>query len=105
MPIPPMLQAVIDFVRKGYPQGVPEHDYLPLFALLRRRLSEQEVVEVAEALVADGAAQNPAAISEAIALLINESPSEQDIERARARLDAAGWDRRDEQGAVSQDTD
>lgn len=105
MPIPPVLQAVIDFVRKGYPQGVPEHDYLPLFALLRRRLSEQEVAEIAEALVGDGAAQNPAAISRTIALLINESPSEQDIERVRARLDAAGWDRHDAQGAVSQVTD
>ncbi len=105
MPIPPVLQAVIDFVRKGYPQGVPEHDYLPLFALLRRRLSEQEVAEIAEALVGDGAAQNPAAISGAIALLINESPSEQDIERVRARLDAAGWDRHDAQGAVSKVTD
>jgi hypothetical protein len=102
MPIPPLLQAVIDFVRKGYPQGVPEHDYLPLFALLRRRLSEQVVGEIAEALVADGAAQNPAAISEAISLLINESPSDQDIERVRARLDAVGWDGRE---AVSQPTE
>lgn len=102
MPIPPMLQAVIDFVRKGYPQGVPEHDYLPLFALLRRRLSEQEVVEIAEALAADGAAQNPAAISEAIALLINQCPSERDIERVRARLDAVGWEG---QEAVSQPTE
>ncbi len=111
MPIPPLLQAVIAFVRKGYPQGVPEHDYLPLFALLRRRLSEEEVAEIAAALIEDAAArravsrdpasqrpasqdaasQDPAAIREAIARLIREPPSETDIERVRARLGAAGW--------------
>ncbi len=106
MPIPPLLQAIIAFVRKGYPQGVPEHDYLPLFALLRRRLSEEEVAEIAAALNEDAASQhpaprhlapqhpasrNPAAIRAAIAHLIREPPSEADIERVRARLDEAGW--------------
>lgn len=92
MPIPPLLQSIIDFVRKGYPQGVPDHDYLPLFALLRRRLSNEEVAEIAAALAEDEAAQNRAAIGEAIARLIREAPSEADIERVRLRLGAAGWD-------------
>ena len=91
MPLPAPLQAVIDFVRKGYPHGVPEHDYLPLFALLRRRLSEEEVAEVATALAEDPAAtQNPAAISDAIERLIMETPSETDVERVRVRLSEAG---------------
>ena len=91
MPIPPMLQAVIDFVRKGYPQGVPEHDYLPLFALLRRRLSEDEVTAIATALATDAQSPNAAAIGEAIARLIQETPSEADVDRVRNRLSAAGW--------------
>lgn len=92
MSLPAPLQAVVDWVRKGYPQGVPEHDYLPLFALLRRRLSEEEVAEVATALADDrAAAQDHATISQAIERLISETPSETDIERVRARLDAAGW--------------
>jgi hypothetical protein len=28
---------MVAFVRAGYPQGVPETDYIPLLALLRRR--------------------------------------------------------------------
>jgi len=93
MPLPPLLQAVIDFVRKGYPQGVPEHDYLPLFALLRRRLSEDEVEALAVALAEDpSAAQNPTAVRDAIELHLDEEPSESDIERVRARLAAAGWE-------------
>jgi hypothetical protein len=91
MPLPSALQAIIDFVRKGYPQGVPEHDYLPLFALLRRRLSDDEVAEIAAALAEESsAAQNPAAISDAIEKLIAETPSETDIERVRVRLNSAG---------------
>lgn len=91
MSLPAPLQAIIDFVRKGYPQGVPERDYLPLFALLRRRLSDEEVGEIAAALAAGpAAAQDPAAISDAIERLISETPSETDIERVRVRLQEAG---------------
>lgn len=93
MSLPPALQAVVDFVRKGYPQGVPEHDYLPLFALLRRRLSEEEVEELAAVLAEDPAAsENPAAISTAIERLISEAPLDADIERVRERLATVGWE-------------
>jgi hypothetical protein len=93
MPLPPVLQAIVDFVRKGYPHGVPQQDYLPLFALLRRRLSEEEVEEVAAALAADPAADADArAIGEAIEQVTREAPSEKDIERVRSRLDEAGWE-------------
>lgn len=91
MSLPAPLQAIVDFVRKGYPQGVPEHDYLPLFALLRRRLTDEQVTEIAAALADEPAtAQNPAAISDAIERLISETPSETDIERIRVRLGEAG---------------
>jgi anti-sigma factor RsiW len=93
MPLPPVIQSIVDFVRKGYPQGVPQQDYLPLFALLRRRLSDEEVGEVVAALAADPAvAADAAAIGEAIEHVTRESPSETDIERVRRRLDEAGWE-------------
>jgi hypothetical protein len=92
MSLPPALQAVVDFVRRGYPQGVPERDYLPLFALLRRRLSEEEVEELAAVLAEDPAAsENPAAISTAIEQLISETPLDADIERVREQLATVGW--------------
>ena len=34
MPLPPFLAAVVGWLRAGYPEGVPEVDYIPLFALL-----------------------------------------------------------------------
>lgn len=92
MPLPPVLQAIVDFVRKGYPQGVPQQDYLPLLALLRRRLTEDEVEEVAAALAADPTvAVDAQAIGEAIERVTRESPSETDIDRVRRHLDEAGW--------------
>jgi hypothetical protein len=89
----PLLQSIIDFLRKGYPQGVPQQDYLPLFALLRRRLSEDEVGELADTLaVTSPDAHASEAISSAIQRLTDEPPSDADIDRVRLRLKAAGWE-------------
>lgn len=93
MPLPSVVQTIVDFLRKGYPNGVPEQDYLPLFALLRRRLTDDEVVEVAGELAADsGSDQTSKAIRDAIEQLINSAPSETDVARVREQLAAAGWD-------------
>ncbi|MEZ0054165.1 hypothetical protein ABIA30_005205 [Mycobacterium sp. MAA66] len=50
MTIPAIVGRVVGFLRAGYPDGVPTTDYVPLFALLRRRLSEDEVRAVADQL-------------------------------------------------------
>ena len=34
-------------LRAGYPLGVPQTDYIPLLALLRRRLTDEQVTAVA----------------------------------------------------------
>jgi hypothetical protein len=39
--LPPPLQDIVDYLRVGYPDGVPEHDYIPLLALVSQRLSEE----------------------------------------------------------------
>ena len=39
MALPPFLTRIIDWLRAGYPEGVPEHDYIPLFALLGSQLT------------------------------------------------------------------
>ena len=38
-----VLQQVLDWLRAGYPEGVPPKDYFPLLALLTKQLSETEV--------------------------------------------------------------
>lgn len=90
MALPEILQSIVDFVRKGYPQGVPQQDYIPLIALLARRLSDEEVAAIADDLTpAEG---DRKIISEAIERLGHQQASEADVERVRDRLRAAGWE-------------
>jgi hypothetical protein len=35
--LPQLIAPVVQFLRTDYPEGVPEHDYLPLFATSRAK--------------------------------------------------------------------
>jgi hypothetical protein len=54
MPLTPVLSRVIEWLRAGYPEGVPEHDYIPLFALLGSQLTNEDVNRVRSRLAAGG---------------------------------------------------
>ncbi|MGV8875298.1 MAG: DUF3349 domain-containing protein [Rhodococcus sp. (in: high G+C Gram-positive bacteria)] len=92
MAVPSLLQSILEWFRGGYPNGVPEADYIPLLALLTRRLSDDEVQSVMDALIADGRlpADNTG-ISVTITKITNEMPREEDVNRVRANLAAGGW--------------
>jgi hypothetical protein len=89
--LPGVLQNVVGFLRAGYPEGVPEHDYQPLFALLRRQLSPEEISLVANELNATGDQSTADAIRRAIELVTPVEPNDTDIARVRAHLAAGGW--------------
>lgn len=91
MALPPFVSSVIGWLRAGYPDGVPAHDYVPLFALLARRLSDADVAALAEELAATGDQASARAIREAIASATNSHPLESDVSRVSARLAAGGW--------------
>jgi uncharacterized protein DUF3349 len=83
---------MVAFVRAGYPQGVPATDYVPLLALLRRRLSDDEIVGVVFELARRGAKPIDATeIRVAINEMTDEMPSPADTDRVRRRLESAGW--------------
>ena len=85
-----VLSAIVDFLRVGYPEGVPQQDYIPLLALLRRQLSDQEVREVVATCLTE---VNPDAelIDRAISGITKEPPLQSDVARVASRLAAAGW--------------
>jgi hypothetical protein len=91
MALSPVLTSVIGWLRAGYPEGVPEVDYIPLFALLARRLTDEEVAEVADELAMAGDPASASAIHQAIGSVTHEKPLESDIARVRSRLAAGGW--------------
>ena len=91
MALPPFLNKVVTWLRAGYPTGVPDVDYVPLFAILGYHLSSDEVTEVAAELAAAGGPTSADSIKKAIESLSNNKPLESDIDRVRARLAAGGW--------------
>jgi hypothetical protein len=91
-PRQPLLAGIISWLRAGYPDGVPETDYLPLFALLRRRLTDDEVRQIADRLADDGELPlSRVDIGVLITRITDELPSEEDIARVDARLRSGGW--------------
>lgn len=91
MELPAFLSSIIGWVRSGYPDGVPDNDYLPLFALLGSQLTETEIGEIADELALSGDAHSLEAMKAAIRGASGERPTEVDIARVRARLAAGGW--------------
>ncbi|BAX91662.1 DUF3349 domain-containing protein [Mycobacterium shigaense] len=83
---------VLAFIHAGYPEGVPPTDYYPLLALLRHRLTEDEVSAIAAQLApGDNSRVETGEIRTAITQLTDQVPSAEDLDRVRARLESAGW--------------
>ncbi|WP_307828596.1 DUF3349 domain-containing protein [Antrihabitans sp. YC2-6] len=89
------LRSAVGWLRAGYPNGVPREDYVALFAVLHRRLTETEVRQVVDELIAEreeeGGQIDREEIEAAIARLAKEQPGENDVERVAAQLAAGGW--------------
>ncbi|OIV36018.1 hypothetical protein BIV57_18530 [Mangrovactinospora gilvigrisea] len=96
MDLPPFLAAVVGWLRAGYPEGVPEQDYQPLFALLGTHLTDDHLAAVAEEM-ASGAEPGPAAAiraardSASAAGAAGSRPPTAALARVSARLAAGGW--------------
>ncbi|WP_072804485.1 DUF3349 domain-containing protein [Rhodococcoides yunnanense] len=90
--------SVLQWLRAGYPEGVPPKDRFPLVALLRKaELTDAQVHEVVLTLVSpiggaleDGAITNDE-ITEYVRELVDHEPTAEDIARVSARLAAGGW--------------
>jgi hypothetical protein len=84
------LTTIVDWLRAGYPEGIPPTDYFPVLALLTRRLSNDEVKAVAHELMQQDNADD-IDIGVLITQMTDELPKPDDIERVRSRLAAKGW--------------
>jgi hypothetical protein len=84
------LAKIVAWITAGYPEGVPGADRVPLFALLKRRLSDDEVKAVAKGLIGRGEFDE-VDIGVLITRMTDELPEPADVERVRNRLAAKGW--------------
>jgi hypothetical protein len=89
------LVRTVEWLRAGYPTGVPRQDYVALLGLLRRKLTDDEVHRIAKDL-ADQAQETSDPITvQDVEQMINDSvlqeASAEDVTRVSARLAAGGW--------------
>jgi hypothetical protein len=84
----------VAWITAGYPEGVPGPDRVPLLALLRRRLTDDEVRTIAGELMGLGDFDE-ADIGALIMQITDELPGPLDVDRVRDRLAASGWPRCD----------
>lgn len=91
------LQRIVAWLRTGYPHGIPERHYLPLVALLGRRLSDDETRELGERLVAGGLVPaDRLDVAVGYLRITDQLPSNKEIARVCRLLREAGWPVRDD---------
>lgn len=86
------IARLVEWLRVGYPGGVPDRDYIPLMAVLRRRMSDEEITELGRELVREGIVPaDRVDVGVGVIRTIDELPTPQEISRVVSRLRAAGW--------------
>ncbi|QRY61750.1 DUF3349 domain-containing protein [Gordonia sp. PDNC005] len=91
---PTLFENVVNWIRAGYPDGVPAADYPPLLALLTPVLTESEITDIVLKLALEHGTESPATperIKDAIHAVTEQAPSAEELRQVSARLAAAGW--------------
>ena len=90
---PGFLDNVLGWLHEGFPEGVPPKDYFAVLALLKRSLTEDEVVKAAQSVLKsiDGDTVTEAEIQAAVQSVIDKEPNPEEIQQVAARLASVGW--------------
>jgi Protein of unknown function (DUF3349) len=91
MALPDVFANMLEFLRAGYPENTPGPDRVPMFALMRRRLTDDEVLSLARESTARGERPIDGTLGAAITKLTDEMPSPADTDRVKQCLPAGGW--------------
>jgi hypothetical protein len=108
-----LLASILNWLRAGYPEGVPGPDRVPLLALLRATpLTEDQIKEVVRNITAAGStalADGEIGEDEIAAFIKDVSHHDagpENVQRVAAKLAAAGWPLAGiDDAAVSADSD
>jgi hypothetical protein len=89
------LTRAVDWLRAGYPTGVPRQDYVALLGILRRKMTEEEVKKIATALADQSMGSDDPISAADIENMISgemlQNATPEDVVRVSARLAAGGW--------------
>ena len=90
---PGFLDNVLHWLHEGYPEGVPPKDYFAVLALLKRSLTEEEVVKAAQSVLrsTEGDSVTADEIRTAVHAVIDKEPNPEEVHQVAARLALVGW--------------
>ncbi len=88
-----VLDNILGWLHDGYPEGVPPKDYFALLALLKRSLTEDEVVRAAQHVLkgTDSDSVTEDEIRAAVQGVIEKEPNPEEIHQVASRLASVGW--------------
>ena len=88
-----VLDNVLSWLHDGYPEGVPPKDYFPLLALLKRSLTEEEVVKAAQTVLkgTNSDTVTEAEIRAAVHAVTAQEPNPEELHQIASRLASVGW--------------
>lgn len=87
------MDKVLTWLHEGYPEGVPQKDYFALLALLKRSLTEDEVVRAAQSVLkaSESDTVSEDEIRKAVHAVIEKEPNPEEIHQVASRLASVGW--------------
>jgi hypothetical protein len=93
-----LLASVLNWLRAGYPEGVPGPDRVPLLALLRATpLTDEQIKEIVRNITADDSTAladheiDKDEIEAFISEFTHHDGGPENVQRVAAKLAAAGW--------------
>lgn len=90
-----LLNSILNWLRAGYPTGVPGPDRVPLLALLRATPLTEEQIEQVISHITEGPRSDQPLDHDVIAAFISDvthhDAGPENVARVAARLAAAGW--------------
>jgi hypothetical protein len=87
---------ILNWLKAGYPEGIPAHDFPSVLMVLRRNLTDAEIVSIADNLAMESISNDSEPVTpERIRAMVEEhafqTASPEDLLRVSAVLARGGW--------------
>ncbi|WP_460850214.1 DUF3349 domain-containing protein [Nocardioides ultimimeridianus] len=87
---------ILEWLRAGYPEGIPPRDYPPVLGVLRRNLTEGDIESIADELALQSISNGvqPVTADQIRAMVRDQAlqaSTDEDLRRVSAKLAAGGW--------------
>jgi hypothetical protein len=91
-----LVAKVLNWLRAGYPEGIPQHDFPSVLMVLRRNLTDSEVAAIADDLALQSISNDsqPVTADDIHAMIkghVFQTATPDDLRRVSAALARGGW--------------